>query len=231
MLLTKLSSKALDKDELGIEEAAHQALAIADAEGNYLMKAAIHLQLALAYIQIGKLNHALKQFRNATCQASLAKTLDEQSAADLEIKSLCGEGAVSSLLGNLEDGDSVHEEAAKIACCRDLVVSLMEGVLIAAYCFEKFERYIDAYRYSDQALLMAELHDMNVQAPRGLLVRIGKRLLRLSQILERSHHGNPVAEKMWAPQKIHKRLTALVGEDWQKFLDVDTFKESNIDSE
>jgi tetratricopeptide (TPR) repeat protein len=147
------------------------------------MKGMVHLQLANAYLLVEKLKPTLNNFRKATVEARISREINGLIAIEMEDQSLNGEGDVFFAIKNYAVAKDVYKEAAKIAESAEQYLSVMDGWLMVTFCYELQERYIDAYRSCEYALLAGERLPESEHPKQGL-ARVGDTLPRIINLLK-----------------------------------------------
>lgn len=217
-LLISLSKKAKEKDVEAFEEKASLAIRFAETEGSPLMMSMVYLQLANAYLVVAKVESALNYFRRATVEARKSREIiDEMVAIEIEIQSLYGEGSVFFATKNYGVAGRVYKESAEIAESTGQYLLAMDGWLMASFCYELQEQFIDAYRCSEYALLAGEKLPEN-NRPKESFAQLGDTLLRIVNLLKINQFVGVSTKAFIREREIDFRMQTLIGRNWRKHL-------------
>jgi tetratricopeptide (TPR) repeat protein len=216
-LLVEFSKKAIEKNTEALESYVSQAMRIAEAEGSSLMRGMVHLHLANAYLVVEKLKPALNNFRKATVEARASREINGLIAIEMEIQSLNGEGDVFFAMKNYSVAGKVYKEAVKTAETAEQYLSVMDGWLMVTFCYELQERYIDAYRSCEYALLAGE-NLSESERPKQGLAEVVDTLLRIINLLKINQSAAVSPNAFSKEHEIEARMIELIGTDWRKHL-------------
>ena len=216
-LLTKLAKKASEKNTAAFEGYAFRALRIAKVEGDPLMTAMVHLQLANAYLLTEKLKPALNEFRKATAQARASRETGGSLAIEVELHALDGEGSVFFAMESYAVAGEVYKEVAEIADSAGQCLPMINGWLMATFCHEMQGRYLEAFRCCEYALLAGEKLPKN-ERPKEGIAQAGDSLLRIGGLLKQENVARLSPNTFSGPEEVDLRMSELIGDDWRNYL-------------
>ena len=184
------------------------ALAIAREHDWPDQQVTVHLALGSVALGENALEAALDRFRQARAAAETAEAAEHPASGALVVQTRFAEAGALFRLARYPEAGVLYQDTAPLAAARDDATLTLEAWRMASLCFELANRGDYAWAAGLRAMQTAEPMERDARRA-STLPYVGQSLLRLAEKPDYRHLGPDV----------HRRMEALVGEDWQDFLE------------
>lgn len=210
VLLVKITNCAEKQDIKGAEEAAHQALAIAETQNWLQMQVTVYMMMGACYLQASDHATSLESYQEALGIARKAKEVNDPAGPKMEITCLLSVASVHFALSDYTSAEKCYLEAAPLAEELKDFVLVMESWRMAAYCREKLKDFRTSYNHSIAALEAGEKMPEEQRA-QSTLAYVGDGLIRLVKKARKKRKTRDLPDV----QEVDEQMRELLGEKWR----------------
>jgi hypothetical protein len=209
-LFVKFSNVAAKANVEAANTLAVKALRIAAKQKWYDLQMAVYMVLGAMHLGRNDTGTALKAYQYAEKSAAAAHASGNPTGGKLVVQSRFAQAGTFIAKEKYETAAPLYESAAPLAKAEDEAFLELEAWRMAAYCHEMDHSFERAWQCGQKALDAGEDLDSDLRA-NSTLPYVGQRLLGLTRQNNAPHQ--------YAHQ-VRERMVALVGEEWEKRLEV-----------